>query len=457
MSVFGKPVDIPVIDVHNDNIKEIWPSLCLAVKSATFIGVDTELSGLGDRKVLNAKSIEDRYRGLTAVAKTRSILSLGLSCFKLIPNPDGTSESKWSYHIQTFNIIVLCSEDYIVEPASLKFLVDHSFDFNKQYSTGVPYYRGADRGKSAVIPPSVRGLFSIIVHQQIPLVIHNGLVDLVFLYHNFYTELPVKLASFIADLSEMFPHGIYDTKYITDFIERMEASYLEYVFIQCQRENQEYLKNSNREVYFKFPTYPDSYTSVGYHRCGYSNKTWLESDIEKIRPNICLCFAAHGWCNKPRVCTLIHDVELTISIGYLLTAKQRRNRKRQRNRKLETKDNGDAKSNDGESHKIEDLLQNKTSADKTNISAARSGCHRAGFDAFMTASILSVFIAKHNSSTAFEKDPTNVKMSDLNLGNFKNKVYLSGKDIPLVITKSAFSKCSTYHKDKIGKLKYCGI
>jgi len=63
-------------------------------------------------------------------------------------NNEATSEvSGLNYHVQTFNIMVLCSEDYIVEPQSLKFLVEHGFDFVKQYSKGLSYYRGDDKVK----------------------------------------------------------------------------------------------------------------------------------------------------------------------------------------------------------------------------------------------------------------------------------------------------------------------
>ena len=41
--------------------------------------------------------------------------------------------------------MALCSEDYTVEPSALQFLVNHGFDFQKQYSRGVPYYRGLDK------------------------------------------------------------------------------------------------------------------------------------------------------------------------------------------------------------------------------------------------------------------------------------------------------------------------
>lgn len=85
------------------------------------------------------------------VAQSRAILSLGISCFKLkktkISNDtkNKESEGRLNIRVKTFNIVVLCTENFIVEPASLKFLVGHGFDFNKQYAKGVPYSRGDDK------------------------------------------------------------------------------------------------------------------------------------------------------------------------------------------------------------------------------------------------------------------------------------------------------------------------
>jgi len=85
------------------------------------------------------------------VAQSRAILSLGISCFKLKKTKAGNdtknkeSEGRLNIRVKTYNIVVLCTENFVVEPASLTFLVGHGFDFNKQYAKGVPYTRGDDK------------------------------------------------------------------------------------------------------------------------------------------------------------------------------------------------------------------------------------------------------------------------------------------------------------------------
>ncbi len=104
---------------------------------------------------------------MSDIAKTRSIVSFGLSFFRLTDHhakttsqiqsmaqddanqsaSGGTTQKGRGLHfvVQTYNIMVLCSDSYTVEPLSLRFLVQHGFDFNKQYATGISYYRGNDR------------------------------------------------------------------------------------------------------------------------------------------------------------------------------------------------------------------------------------------------------------------------------------------------------------------------
>ncbi|KAJ3075433.1 Target of EGR1, member 1 (Nuclear) [Podochytrium sp. JEL0797] len=112
-------------------------------------------------------------------------------------------------------------QTYSVEPKSLAFLVDHNFDFNSQAREGVPFMPGNDSAELQLpgTPNQImRDLFTHILAQKKPLVIHNGLLDLIFFYRAFYAALPETLDSLVADLAEMFPAGIVDTKYVADYV-----------------------------------------------------------------------------------------------------------------------------------------------------------------------------------------------------------------------------------------------
>ncbi len=51
---------VRVIDVTRDNASQVWPGLEAAIREASFISVDVELSGIGPQKSLFIPSIDER-------------------------------------------------------------------------------------------------------------------------------------------------------------------------------------------------------------------------------------------------------------------------------------------------------------------------------------------------------------------------------------------------------------
>ncbi|KAF4797124.1 Target of EGR1 protein 1 [Turdus rufiventris] len=534
------PARVPVVDVQSDNLAELWPSMVLALHSATFVAVDTELSGLGARKSLLSPCIEERYKAVCSAARTRSVLSLGVACFKQLPE-----KSENTYLCQIYNLTLLCTEDYVVEPQSVQFLVQHGFDFNKQYSQGIPYHKGNDKGNESQ-SLSVRTLFLELIRAKKPLILHNGLIDLVFLYQCFYAHLPESLGTFTADLSEMFPAGIYDTKYASEFETRFVASYLEYAYKKCKRENCKLRDSSGQHLTVEFCNYPaDMSRYIDYRYCSLEEENHSAAGGNKVP--VCEKFSAYGWCPKGVKCPHSHNIDLIIDEDDKLWEKRKKQKHKWKHRKnkkvlatpfqqessgedMEQAQNGEegpprkqscyepaattelaeiapngegrpleAISMDMETEGSSDISthweENLGSTERTDQGAAaqsssakgntsgtnqvkkskvpaglgsasnpatpeteaagaagkkkethgppsQGGTHRAGFDAFMTGYIIAyVWMLKQGKNTDAGAGPW--------LPECHNKLYLSGKSVPLQIVKSLFSKSSKAHSEKI--------
>lgn len=384
------------------------------------MAVDCELSGLGERRKLNAPQVDERYRNTCLVAKTRSIISLGLSLFRFIPRVE--SEPSWTYSCTTYNLLVLCSEDYIVEPASLQFLVQHGFDFGAQYSLGIGYNRGNDLDESQ---SQLREIFSEIVLANRPLVLHNGLIDLIFLYHNLWAALPPKLETFIADLSQMFPAGLYDTKFLADFVARTQASYLEFVFRREFKVNTEKFHQEKPHVRMIFPAETDNEdTEVRYVGC---------EDTEG-EGEVCPSYSNHGHCGAGQDCPLSHNIHL------IVRQKTQDQHNRWRKRKIREED---------QHQPTKHPKLNGSSAAGPARETTDSGCHRAGYDAFMTGFSMATFLVHH---TKIPHNPVSWHSQGINTQKIVNRIYLACKDFPLLVQKSTFAKCSEQHHLKLSRL-----
>ncbi|KAK5921666.1 hypothetical protein CgunFtcFv8_019012 [Champsocephalus gunnari] len=191
----------------------------------------------------------------------------------------------------------------------------------------------------------IRALFTELLRARKPLVLHNGLIDMAFLYQSFYAHLPDRLTTFTADLSEMFPAGIYDTKYVTEFELRLTASYLKYAYKKCKLDSSRRGTSGGTEPH------------VQLHCCQYAGQMSSYVDYRVCpavgsvegQTDVCQRFSAFGWCPNGSECLLSHDTDLIILQDEKDLGNKRTKRKR---RKEKRKGKGEAAEDGAPQHKI---------------------------------------------------------------------------------------------------------
>ncbi|KAF9357643.1 Target of EGR1, member 1 (Nuclear) [Mortierella sp. AD094] len=459
------PLPLPTYNqVTKHNLAQLQPMIVLLLKQAAFIALDAEFTGLGPKAVTTrASDIQERYQHLCDLARSHALVAFGLSIFiKTEPSRassegvasaasitesaiDTQSDLERSYQVHNFNFSMLSETDYAVSPKSMLFLAENGLDLNQWILEGIPY-TGGDRltneGGRGNPNGIMRSIFKRIMTRQVPVVIHNGFLDLIFLYHSFYANLPPKLATFVADLSDMFPGGLFDTKYISDYITRERSSFLAYLFRKYERHNsraKEETDPSSRKIYSMFGVQP---------RLALPPIQEIKPETKPNNPGVAYCedYAFHGVCKKNMRCGKSHDLDLILDAEEEQRDSKKRKRQKQSHDMAETQQAGSV---NGASdtpptgamaetpsvpERSEPETATNTTAAKTVENSVQPGekFHSAYFDAFMTGAVFSHQVNQHQAEEVDAKA--------------KNKIYLIGKSFPLMIEKSAFAKYSLEHE-----------
>ncbi|KAF9148790.1 Target of EGR1, member 1 (Nuclear) [Linnemannia schmuckeri] len=323
--------------VTKHNLAQMQPMIVHLLKEAAFIALDAEFTGLGSSsQITRAKDIQERYQHLCALAKGHALVAFGLSLFIKTESLSNTGQEKGgndvdmddggqqqgkgkrrrsdgferAYKVHNFNFSMLIERDYMVSPNSMLFLAENGLDLNQWIMEGIPY-TGGDRltneGGRGNPNGIMRSIFKRIMTRQVPVVVHNGFLDLIFLYHSFYADLPPKLSTFLADLSDMFPGGLFDTKYISDYMTRERSSFLAYLFRKYDREDTRMrdaetpTRNySTFDVQPQLPLLPLQDTPVPEPVKSGSQVLYCED------------YAFHGVCKKKMRCGKSHDLDLIL-------------------------------------------------------------------------------------------------------------------------------------------------
>ncbi|KAJ1793680.1 hypothetical protein LPJ59_004693 [Coemansia sp. RSA 2399] len=481
-------------DVTRDNIRPLYASIRSIVSRAKFVAIDTEFTGLvlsnasrvfrlnTAEWVTRATDMKDKYKAMANVAKTHALLSMGLSVYSrrhvTVPG---------SFNVNNFNFTLQAQNSHLINPSSMSFLARTGFDLTKQAAHGIRYFSGPNPDPVVVKTEEIneegkmiREIFLDLVRLRKPLVIHNGLFDLVYLYQSFFGPLPDTYESFVYDLHEMFPGGIYDTKFIAESADPETASFLAYAFHKSERVQRKRALTNEPALNIRLK-----------NRLEYDDQKEPEPPASTAAPSetdtrpYCVDFAARGHCKLDRKCPLSHDV------NYILDCQEREssatsdpdnvssmmdvehnpdgNKKRKRSNTDTNGDGGKAKriavengakvaskpSGNTPSEVVDNVDDNRFTSqrqivsdddnddddDSTSVTTPKTGFenmyHTAAYDAFMTGYVFASY---------------QLSLQGM-LDQYKNKVYLMGRSKPpLLVKASMYSTNSVTYRQTIDRV-----
>ncbi|KAI8083359.1 ribonuclease H-like domain-containing protein [Gilbertella persicaria] len=354
-------------DVTQDNFQFYYTRLLDIIKPASYIALDLEFTGLCKS---TSNDMTHRYVALKEAVEKYSVVSFGLSVFRkadlITQDPPRSGSSSQpvhnvskeissdfglssqpvktvatdfyhTYYCDNFNFLVCINSDLVVDDSTGKFLTDHNFSFDRLFQKGVRFLPPSqqktntlsdqERKDAIKLTNMWNAITDILKYHNIPLIVHNGIYDMMFLYHSFLGILPDTLREFESRLSERFSSGIYDTKQIVkEYGPEFSASFLSYAFNKADRIRQNRFNASTPlKPYFQVivnkqidPLTPNDTEAIKpIPHSGIKRRLpWkTEPVVQSEKIAFCKAFAERGYCSKQTTDPLhqanseLHDIQ----------------------------------------------------------------------------------------------------------------------------------------------------
>ena len=411
-------------------------NLLHALQRASLVSIDCEFSGLGlshynkDSNVsVRDGNIERRYEALREVVGEYALLSIGLtivyspslaSYFLRDADPNDTSfefdfmDVLSSAEIECWEIWTRRDDSFRMDASSMQFLVSNGFDMSAHITQAIPYPN-----------PFLKDIFSSITSTstcrksgQKLVVMHNGFLDLMYLYDSLYNRLPRRLDTFISDVSSLFP-SLVDTKYVSDYVYREPVSFLAYLFHKYQQSAD---VNGDRKL---FELVKKRVESVKLPSETVTPTTDCIEEVDEIVElgvkDVCEQFAYHGHC-QDRPCPKSHNIDL------ILLFHQQRALEPAAKRARTTSDKPKKK-----------FVVKNSNVDATTVLEVKSEevgkGHAAWMDSYMTLLTFLYQLKNYRDGDA--------------LREWVGRVYLIGKNVPLLLRKSPMVAYSKFHQKQL--------
>lgn len=181
------------------------------IATADFVALDFEFSGLFldvERGGGRQRSLADYFKKCVESIPEFLPLQIGICCAR-------QQGETWELRTHQFNLWPQSRRLFTSDFQSLKFLRSHGFDFNDFLDNGYPVSRipRTQDKKSCGRALSANQLVQALRDAKVPLVFHNGLLDILHLYVNFVDDLPADLKEFGDAWVSQFPL-LFDTRYL---------------------------------------------------------------------------------------------------------------------------------------------------------------------------------------------------------------------------------------------------
>lgn len=118
---------------------------------------------------------------------------------------------------------------------------------NQQEFKELEAKRQSDKSDQANEKIGFRKVFAMLISSQKPLIVHNGLLDIMFTISSFQEDLPEKYSEFKSLVSRLFP-SVYDTRFMLEHIPGFFEDFDKIPGSKGLKDLYNYLKPSNPEV-----------------------------------------------------------------------------------------------------------------------------------------------------------------------------------------------------------------
>eukprot|EP01054_Gregarina_sp_Poly1_P010744 Gregarina_sp_Poly_1__10743@NODE_819_length_6147_cov_44_607072_g593_i0_p2_GENE_NODE_819_length_6147_cov_44_607072_g593_i0NODE_819_length_6147_cov_44_607072_g593_i0_p2_ORF_typecomplete_len384_score39_23CAF1/PF04857_20/1_7e47_NODE_819_length_6147_cov_44_607072_g593_i017752926 len=187
------------------------------ISRSEFVALDLEFSGL----CLTSKkyeSPEDYYQFCVESIPNFLAVELGICCVRRSQE----NINEWIFSPFNFHLYPSKRTLFFSDSLSLSWLIQQGFDIQKWVEDGYDYKALAylqDESHSSFSSSTVKNdgaqrVISAIIEAEKPLILHNGLLDILHVYQKFITDLPQQWRDICQHLCDFFSGGIYDTKRI---------------------------------------------------------------------------------------------------------------------------------------------------------------------------------------------------------------------------------------------------